>query len=236
MLSIISHTQGGEAKKMKAYICTVCGYVYEEARGVPEAGIAPGTRWEELPADWVCPVCRAAKDAFRERTDAPQTAPAAPVEAPEWERELSAMEMSVICSNLARGCEKQYLAEEAGLFAQLAGHFRAKAEPAAGPGFDRLLELVEKDLQTGYPYANAAAAQKPDRGALRALVWSEKVTRMLDSLLKRYAQEGDQMLAHTGVYVCTVCGFVSVGDAPPECCPVCKVPGWKFEKMEGRAL
>ena len=75
--------------------------------------------------------------------------------------------------------------------------------------------------------------EKADRGALRALVWSEKVTRMLNSILRRYSEEGDRMLASTGVYVCTVCGFVSVGDAPPEQCPVCRVPGWKFEKMEG---
>ena len=42
-------------------------------------------------------------------------------------------------------------------------------------------------------------------------------------------QEGERMLAHSGVYVCSVCGFVYVGDAPPELCPVCKVPAWKFD-------
>ena len=66
-------------------------------------------------------------------------------------------------------------------------------------------------------------------------MWSEKVTRMLQSLLTRYRDEGKRMLAHTWVYVCTICRFVYVGDAPPELCPVCKVPSWKFEKMEGRA-
>ena len=80
------------------------------------------------------------------------------------------------------------------------------------------------------------AGEAADRGALRALLWSEKVTRVLRSLLARYAQEGDRMLEHTGVYVCTVCGFVFVGETAPALCPVCKVPGWKFEKMEGRAL
>ena len=43
------------------------------------------------------------------------------------------------------------------------------------------------------------------------------------------------MLEHTGVYVCSVCGFVYVGDNPPEICPVCKVPSWKFDKAERRA-
>ncbi len=68
------------------------------------------------------------------------------------------------------------------------------------------------------------SAEKPDRGALRCQVWSEKVTRMLQSLLTRYESEGDKILENTGVWVCTVCGFVYVGDAAPEQCPVCKVP------------
>ena len=103
-------------------------------------------------------------------------------------------------------------------------------------GFTKyLLELIDKDLSVGYPYGNAIAGEKPDRGGLRCQVWSEKVSRMLQSLLTRYESEGDKMLENTGVWVCTVCGFVYVGDTAPELCPVCKVPSWKFEKMEGRA-
>ena len=97
-----------------------------------------------------------------------------------------------------------------------------------------LLKQLEQDLNVGYPYAKAMASEKPDRGALRCQVWSERVTRMLQSLLTRYAAEGDRMLENTGVYVCSICGFVYVGDAAPEMCPVCKVPSWKFDKMEGR--
>ena len=63
--------------------------------------------------------------------------------------------------------------------------------------------------------------------------WSEKVTRILKSLLARYAREGDAMLENTGVYVCTVCGFVYVGDDLPAVCPVCKVPNRKFERIGG---
>lgn len=218
---------------MKTYVCTVCGYIYEEAKGIPSAGIAPGTKFEDLPADWACPLCKASKSAFKEQVTDSQPTPQS-LTAPEVEKELSPMEMSIICSNLARGCEKQYLAKEAENFTKLAEHFRAKAESAVAPDFSKLVELVEKDLETGYPYANAVSGEKPDRGALRSLVWSEKVSRMLESLLRRYEQEGDKMLEHTGVYVCTICGFVWVGDAPPELCPVCKVPSWKFEKMEER--
>ena len=217
---------------MKQMVCSVCTYTYDEAKGIPEAGIAPGTRWEDLPEDWKCPWCGAGKDAFREKREAAPAA--APAEKPHVEQELSPMELSVICSNLARGCEKQYLPDQEADFRKLAEFFRSRAEaPATDP--EKLLELVERDLATGYPYAGGVAAEGPDRGAQRALVWSEKVTRMLQSLLRRYETEGAAMLEHTGVYVCTVCGFVSVGDAPPALCPVCKVPSWKFEKVEGRA-
>lgn len=43
------------------------------------------------------------------------------------------------------------------------------------------------------------------------------------------------MLADTDIWVCTVCGFVYIGETPPELCPVCKVPPFKFEKIEGKA-
>ena len=49
---------------MKKYQCTVCGYVYDEANGCPDQGIAPGTKWEDVPDVFVCPECGAAKDAF----------------------------------------------------------------------------------------------------------------------------------------------------------------------------
>jgi rubrerythrin len=96
------------------------------------------------------------------------------------------------------------------------------------------MDLIGKDLEKGMPVAKAVAGDVKDRGALRALVWSEKVTRILKSLLSRYEKEGNAMFEHTGVYVCTICGFVYVGDNPPALCPVCKVPNWKFEKIEGR--
>ena len=49
---------------MKKYVCDVCGYVYDEAAGDPEHNIAPGTKFEDLPEDWVCPICGLGKDAF----------------------------------------------------------------------------------------------------------------------------------------------------------------------------
>ncbi|HCA71578.1 MAG: rubredoxin [Oscillospiraceae bacterium] len=49
---------------MKKYQCTVCGYVYEEAKGCPDQGIAPGTKWEDVPDSFVCPECGVGKDSF----------------------------------------------------------------------------------------------------------------------------------------------------------------------------
>lgn len=46
------------------YVCTVCGYIYDPAEGDSDTGIAAGTTFENIPADWVCPVCGAPKDEF----------------------------------------------------------------------------------------------------------------------------------------------------------------------------
>jgi len=48
----------------KKYICVVCGYIYDEALGDPEDGIAPGTRFEDIPDTWTCPDCGVTKDDF----------------------------------------------------------------------------------------------------------------------------------------------------------------------------
>ena len=53
-----------EVKKVEKYVCTVCGYVYDPEVGDPDSGIKPGTPFEELPDDWVCPVCGAGKEDF----------------------------------------------------------------------------------------------------------------------------------------------------------------------------
>jgi len=49
---------------MKKYECNVCGYVYDPAKGDPDNGIQPGTAFEDLPEDWVCPTCEVGKEDF----------------------------------------------------------------------------------------------------------------------------------------------------------------------------
>ena len=222
---------------MAKYICSVCGFIYDEAEGIPDAGVAAGTRWEDLAEDWVCPLCGATKSEFEKQGESENILkkdPISEIESAIDMKEMSPLEVSALCTNLARGCEKQYKPEEAALFNELAAYFKTVSAPAEDPDFSKLLDLIEKDLNEGFPNANAVATDAEDRGALRGLVWSGKVTRILKSILSRYEKEGDSMLENTGVYVCTICGFVYIGDSLPELCPVCKVPNWKFEKIEGR--
>jgi rubredoxin len=53
---------------MTKWRCTICGYIYDPTLGDPGSGIKPDTPFEDLPADWVCPICTASKDMF-ERVD-----------------------------------------------------------------------------------------------------------------------------------------------------------------------
>lgn len=50
---------------MKNFICSICGYIYDEATGNPESGIVSGTKWGSLPDNWVCYLCGAAKSDFK---------------------------------------------------------------------------------------------------------------------------------------------------------------------------
>jgi rubredoxin len=53
-----------DAASFKVWQCVLCGFTYDEAAGLPADGIPPGTRWADVPADWVCPDCSATKSDF----------------------------------------------------------------------------------------------------------------------------------------------------------------------------
>lgn len=53
-----------ELQNMRTWMCLICGWIYDEEAGLPEEGIAPGTRWEDVPPNWVCPECGARKEDF----------------------------------------------------------------------------------------------------------------------------------------------------------------------------
>jgi rubredoxin len=52
------------ADDFKQWVCVICGWIYDEAAGLPEEGIAAGTRWADVPADWRCPLCDVGKEDF----------------------------------------------------------------------------------------------------------------------------------------------------------------------------
>ncbi len=209
------------------YVCRICGYVYDDAKEK-----AP---FSSLPDDWKCPLCGAPKSEF-EPEQRQQTAAVkpAPVSVDESYEKLSAGQLAALCSNLARGCEKQYKDETAGLFGELADYFTAVVPAVNDASVERLAEMLRNDIDS-YGGVRAVADESGDRGAARVCVWGEKVTRMLSSLVGRYLEEGEAMLEGTDIWICTICGFVYVGETAPPACPVCRVPDWKFEKIEGRA-
>ena len=214
------------------YVCSICGYVYDDAeQKVPFA---------ELPDTWKCPLCGAAKSDFAPQQETPAPEPVKQVSEADAATEihsdmqkLSAGQISALCSNLARGCEKQYKTEESELFKQLADYFNA-ITPAVADATDESVAMRLKEEIDFYPEMKSTAEAASDRGSQRICVWGEKVTRMLSSLVNRYLKEGEAMLADTDIWLCTVCGFVYIGKQAPEICPVCKVPAWKFEKINGR--
>ena len=210
------------------YVCSICGYVYDEAK--------EATPFGQLSDSWVCPLCGAPKSAFVPESTQP-SAPTARKSVsidPDAQR-LSPGAMAALFSNLARGCEKQYKPKEQALFMEIADYFAAAAPEVTEADEKLIARIVETDLAQRYPDLTAAAVQAQDRGTQRICVWGEKVTRMVQSLLSRYEKEGEAFLEGNDIWVCTVCGFIYVGKSVPALCPVCKVPDWKFEKIEGRA-
>lgn len=67
LIYILENQIGGikKEKKMEKWECTACGYVYDPDKGDPENGISPGTPFENLPEDWVCPQCGVGKEFFQ---------------------------------------------------------------------------------------------------------------------------------------------------------------------------
>lgn len=224
---------------MAKYVCPICGFTYNETLGRPEDGIVTGTPWQALPEDWVCPLCGAPKSVFASQAAMePKVAPAASMMQAQEEplRELSAGELAALCTNLAKGCEKQYRAEEAELFSKLAAYYQSRIPTSEPKDFSQMLVLMEQELRNEYPAAKEAAAASQDRGSLRALTWGEKVSRILVSLLEKFEKQGDAILNGTKVYVCEICGFVYIGNEPPEVCPVCKVPSLKISMVVKEAV
>jgi rubrerythrin len=218
---------------MQKYVCTVCGYIYDEAL--------------EFPDDFSCPLCGASREEFElqeekqndEQTyvsEKDQTAQVSFQSSTKLVPELSNAQLSVVFSNLAKGCEKQYLPKESELFTQLSEYYKSVSEKVEGDSFDVIKALLQEDLGTKFAVATKIAGQEADRGALRALTWSEKVSKILNSVYVRYEKQEQALLENTNVYVCEICGFLSINDSPPDICPVCKVPSMKLMEVQRGSL
>ena len=210
------------------YRCTICGHIYDESK--------EKVAFDDLPDDWKCPLCGARKSDFvPEEEKVAKKSVEIPAEDIDDMEGLTVAQMAALCSNLARGCEKQYRFDDMRSFMELADYF-ASVSPAVEDGkVEDIAAKLMSDIDETYPASVEVCSQESDRGSWRVCVWGEKVSRMLNSLVKRYLEEGEAMLENTQIWVCTICGFVYVGDEPPAMCPVCKVPSWKFQKMEARA-
>ena len=205
------------------YICSVCGYIYDES--------SQAVSFSDLPNEWVCPLCGAPKALFNVKEEEKTQVEFKAID--EDLTELSIGQLAALCSNLARGCRKQYKEEETLLFDKLSDYFTASVKPIDDVTVEKLAAKLSEDIDL-YPSVRATVDSQKDRGAARVCVWGDKVTRILESLVSRYLKEGEKMLEGKNVYVCSVCGFVYIGDKAPDLCPVCKVPSWKFDKVEGR--
>ena len=235
---------------MAKYVCSVCGFIYDEEEGIPEKGIKPGTKFEDLPEDFECLWCGASKDAFdidndqgdkkeeneqKDKNVEVEDENIVKSEDGDLLSKLSYEQMSALCSNLAKGCEKQYLTEECTLFLELAEHYKDKAKKVEDCSFEAMEKLLKSDIEK-YKDANEIAIKYEDRGALRSIVWSEKVSKMINSILKQYNDDKEKFLNGKNIYVCEICGFIYVGNELPEICPVCKVTNKKLHKIEGGVI
>lgn len=219
---------------MNNYVCSICGYIYEEAQGIPEVGILPGTLWSDLPDDWVCPLCNAPKSMFtKEKVPEQDTnlVEEGTYDALEISEDFSASALSALFSNLSKGCEKQYRSEEEQLFKILSDYYKSKSTVSDKRGFTSLADGLKSDLTSAFVRANQAADTDNDRGAKRALLWGEKVSRMQLSILDQYEKNGLELLENKQAYVCDICGFLYIGDSVPDVCPVCKVPSMKMTQI-----
>jgi rubredoxin len=214
------------------YQCSICGFIYDEAKGLPDDGIPAGTTWDKLPDDWHCPVCGAPKSAFEpmeeKKVEKPVVKHSGGKMKEDGLRKLGDAELSAICTNLERGCRKQYRDKEADLFQKIGAYYTDRMERAENASLGTISSLLKEEAKGTAPAASDAANAVADRGAKRVLLWSSKVAAMLTAILGEYEQKGENLLAGTKIWVCDVCGFVYIGNQPPTICPVCKVPAMKI--------
>ncbi len=221
------------------YRCPACGYIYDEASGLPSVGIPPKTRWELISNHWVCPSCGFPKTKFiMVQPNSSQNMCRTrlvnvlieDVKKHENMHQMSYGELSALCSGLAHSCEIQYLFQEAQQFMILADYYKTRIQPSLDPSVDQLLTLMEED-QLAFTRANMAAEVANDRGAKRILKWCKGATQSLNFVLSQYKSQGDQIFKNSNIYICEVCGHIEISNTMPRGCPVCHVSNIRIQKV-----
>lgn len=208
---------------MKKYRCVICGYIYDETK--------EKVKFEDLPDDWTCPLCGSPKSAFEEVIEVePQKEEIVEEEEEDDLRSLTNEEITYICSNLAKACEKEYKEEEQNLFAELATYFEEKTKEV--PGTIEDIKEANKQEQKDIEQAMKIADENSDRGAKRVLTWATKTSNMMKIILENYEKKGLDYIKNTKIWVCDICGFIYIGEEPPKVCPVCKVPSFKILEVK----
>lgn len=208
---------------MKKYRCIICGYIYDEAK--------EKVKFEDLPDDWTCPLCGSPKSAFEEIIEEkPQKQEEITEEETDELRSLTNEEITYICSNLAKACEKEYKEEEQNLFTELATYFEKKVKVESGDLED--IKQANKQERKEIASAMKTADKNSDRGAKRVLTWATKTSNMMKIILENYETKGLDYIKNTKIWVCDICGFIYIGEEPPKVCPVCKVPSFKILEVK----
>ena len=208
---------------MRKYRCTICGYIYDDSK--------EKVKFVDLPDDWKCPACGAPKSLFEEiKEEKEKIKEEEKVEIIEEVdddlRELSNYEISLICSNLAKASEKQYLEEEKDLFRELSRHYE-ELESAKTGSLDDVINMVNSDINS-FSKAMEVFSKYDDRGAKRVVNWASKSTNIMKVVIDTYKEKGIDYIKNNKIWVCDICGFIYVGDNPPKVCPVCRVPSVKI--------
>lgn len=213
---------------MKKFRCIICGYIYDEAK--------EKIKFEDLPDDWTCPLCGSPKSAFEEVLEETEKQEEPVKEEKVGEnkedelRSLSNEEITYICSNLAKACEKEYKEEEQNLFTELATYFEEKTLKASGTLED--IKQANEQERKEIEFAMNMADKNSDRGAKRVLTWANKTSNMMKIILENYETKGLDYIKNTKIWVCDICGFIYIGEEPPKVCPVCKVPSFKILEVK----
>ena len=229
---------------MKKYKCTICKYEYDPAQGDPTQGIAPGTPFEQLPADWKCPRCKQGKDKF---VPVEEPKPANPYAGTQTEKNLHAAfagesEARNKYTYFASKAKKEGFEQIAALFLQTAENEKEHAKlwfkelngigttaenlaaAAAGENYE-WTDMYEGFARTaeaeGFPelaakFRGVAAIEKHHEERYRALLHNVEAKEVFAK-------------SEVKVWECRNCGHIVVGTQAPEVCPVCNHPQAYFE-------